>query len=579
MPITALPTPPNRIQGAATFAGDGDTFLAALPTFATQANALAETVNVASSSAVSAAATALAAANFKGAYSALTGSLAIPASTSHGGYFWLLVENSTDVTTDVPGVSSKWEVYNFDTSSSGSAETWSISTNTTLTLERVHVITATADNLDVTLPGGMPEGGPIFVIKSHGNYPFHVVDSDSEPLFTVDPGQIVTVFLSDATTKKYHWHKLQATTYAMVPDRVETAFESASTATISSAVVDTNKVLVVYTDAGNSNKGTAIVLTIDDYDIEVGVPYVWCDGAASGFNVCKLRTDAGFVSYINPLDSSYLSTIALTVTGTGTSATVEAGTPVRIVAATGSTPTPVYLQDDNVAVVYSTSSNMYVVAATVSGTVVTVGSPNGGLAMSNTTGLYGYSFPVAALSSSLIVFGYLNTSAYICAATISGTTATAGSSVAAGLGDNAGYYLLRLSDTTALMTYGGVATDPIGVIRSCTISVSGTVITKNKVNSIFSQPVGPSIYASTYYIDFSTVGIVCHMADGYTQYLRYGVIKLQGADTQYMLEMDGQTLTSVTGLRISNHYGNNVIATYAGGSSYGVAKVIKVRAL
>ena len=44
MAITALPTPPTRADPA-TFATRGDAFLAALPTFATEANALAVDVN------------------------------------------------------------------------------------------------------------------------------------------------------------------------------------------------------------------------------------------------------------------------------------------------------------------------------------------------------------------------------------------------------------------------------------------------------------------------------------------------------------------------------------------------------
>ncbi|MCA3567012.1 MAG: hypothetical protein IOD07_06690, partial [Bradyrhizobium sp.] len=44
MPITALPTPPTR-DDAANFSARADAFLSALPTFAVQANALAEDVN------------------------------------------------------------------------------------------------------------------------------------------------------------------------------------------------------------------------------------------------------------------------------------------------------------------------------------------------------------------------------------------------------------------------------------------------------------------------------------------------------------------------------------------------------
>jgi len=46
---------------------------------------------------------------FKGYWSSLTGALPIPASVSHLGQFWALLESVADVTTEVPSVSSKWQ--------------------------------------------------------------------------------------------------------------------------------------------------------------------------------------------------------------------------------------------------------------------------------------------------------------------------------------------------------------------------------------------------------------------------------------------------------------------------------------
>lgn len=47
-------------------------------------------------------------ANFKGAWSALTGALNMPASVSHSGNIWLLTANLANVTTATPGVSGSW---------------------------------------------------------------------------------------------------------------------------------------------------------------------------------------------------------------------------------------------------------------------------------------------------------------------------------------------------------------------------------------------------------------------------------------------------------------------------------------
>lgn len=54
------------------------------------------------------AAIAIAAANFKGNWSALTGALAVPASVYHASKFWLLLSNLADVTAATPGVSGSW---------------------------------------------------------------------------------------------------------------------------------------------------------------------------------------------------------------------------------------------------------------------------------------------------------------------------------------------------------------------------------------------------------------------------------------------------------------------------------------
>ena len=57
MPITALPTPPNR-NSPTTFADDGDEFLGALPTFGTELNTLTDTVVAAEANCIAAAAAA-----------------------------------------------------------------------------------------------------------------------------------------------------------------------------------------------------------------------------------------------------------------------------------------------------------------------------------------------------------------------------------------------------------------------------------------------------------------------------------------------------------------------------------------
>jgi hypothetical protein len=121
MSITPLPTPPQTTDPA-NFDSRADAWVSALQNWTTQANALSVSMNAREASATSAATTATAAATaaqaaqvlsqalgaYKGAWSTLTGALAIPASVLHNGVFWALTATLANVTTATPGVSSSW---------------------------------------------------------------------------------------------------------------------------------------------------------------------------------------------------------------------------------------------------------------------------------------------------------------------------------------------------------------------------------------------------------------------------------------------------------------------------------------
>jgi hypothetical protein len=98
-----------------TFSTTADAWIAAIPDWTTEANALgtwtnntAATVAVDAASTTASAAAATGAANFAGAWASLTGPLNIPASVSHSGRVWLLLTNLADVTASQPGVTADW---------------------------------------------------------------------------------------------------------------------------------------------------------------------------------------------------------------------------------------------------------------------------------------------------------------------------------------------------------------------------------------------------------------------------------------------------------------------------------------
>ena len=115
--ITSLGTPPQTTDPA-NFDARADALLGTapggLPNLVTEltnwrkANTVAGQINLDAANAASSAAVALASSNFKGAWSSLSGALAVPASVFHANQYWLLLSNLADVTTATPGVSASW---------------------------------------------------------------------------------------------------------------------------------------------------------------------------------------------------------------------------------------------------------------------------------------------------------------------------------------------------------------------------------------------------------------------------------------------------------------------------------------
>jgi len=161
MAITALPTAPSRASDPATFSDDADTWVAALATFTTEANALQTDVNAkqvlaaasavatdasADDAAVSAAAAATSA-NFKGLWSSLTGVLNKPATVLHDGAYYALLNNLADVTASTPSPSnSDWAF------SSGTRWRTPYTASATLSANSQNTVSATSAAADMTLP-------------------------------------------------------------------------------------------------------------------------------------------------------------------------------------------------------------------------------------------------------------------------------------------------------------------------------------------------------------------------------------------------------------------------------------------
>jgi len=170
MPITPLPTPPSRTSPS-TFSALGDAFVAAMPTFATEANALEANVNAKEATVVAdevictaAAAVALAASNYKGPWSSQSGAANVPYAVSHNGSYWQLTTNLADVTAKEPGVDSEWLLIATGTQ-------WQRITSATDAVKgNGYLVDTSAGSVTLTLPASPSEGDVVEFADDAGTF-------------------------------------------------------------------------------------------------------------------------------------------------------------------------------------------------------------------------------------------------------------------------------------------------------------------------------------------------------------------------------------------------------------------------
>lgn len=115
--ITGFSVVPNRqTDSAAEFSSNATTFVDEQANqFAPEANTLAIAVNGYADAAAASAASAATFGDYRGDWSALTGSVPISATVSHNALLWLADVAIADVTTEEPSVSSDWVLISFGT--------------------------------------------------------------------------------------------------------------------------------------------------------------------------------------------------------------------------------------------------------------------------------------------------------------------------------------------------------------------------------------------------------------------------------------------------------------------------------
>lgn len=380
MPITALPTPPTR-QDPANFSARADDFLGALPTFATEANALQAEVNSKQAIATSAAVTAVAsaevasaAANYKGEWSALIGPLNIPASVLYNNVTYMLKENVANVALEVPGISTKWI--------SLSAEKPGVRDSIVKYKSQTNLTTA--------------------INTASGFTSKHQIIDDTRDLILMSDANSLQAVVFDKTTETF--------------GNVVLIRLANSQGSFQSIFVETGKILIASTPPA-STASEFVVLTITGKVISVGTPTSVTLAGSLGSGACKLiKVGTSFVwTYRRTTDTSALR--AITITGTTVSVGLE-------FALTGTTALPAAIYpttSSSLVAIYATSTALIATPISISGLTLTAGTS----ASTAATAATNYSYLTTdKLNTGRFAAIYTNTEVYGAIISVSGMVAT-----------------------------------------------------------------------------------------------------------------------------------------------------------
>lgn len=193
---------------------------------------------------------------------------------------------------------------------------------------RVQSVTMTAAAKKVTLPDATTltagEGGPWFRIVNAGQYGFSVRSSGGAFLCYLPPRAVVECWLRDNSSAAGVW-SLNGQGIAFANYGAATVFEAAEADFICIAPLSATAAVCCYADAGNSNNGTAVILTLDTATLAVtaGTPAVFEAADTDDISVCALSATKALACYSDAGNSDRGTAVILDISGT----TITPGTP------------------------------------------------------------------------------------------------------------------------------------------------------------------------------------------------------------------------------------------------------------
>ena len=371
----------------------------------------------------------------------------------------------------------------------GGAASTSIASNTTLTTEGLHRITATVSGLVVSLPDAtsMPKGSVVVTVKNSGAFPFFLQSNGGGQVFgEVGLSETYMLMLADNSTAAGVWvgGKVDVAAFGF---GLASVFESADTSEISVAALSETKAIVCYRDTPNGFIGTACVLDLSGGVITPGTPVVFENAYTSYTSVAALSETKAIVCYQDVGNSGYGTACVLDVSGS----TITPGTPfVYYNIGSTSYQSVVKLTSTTALVVYfrPSQSVSYTIVLSVSGSTITAG-PQVSIGQSATYN------SLSALSDTKVILGFVGGASNYPSAVIldiSGTTVTPGSVVTVSSVSSYATSVAVVGANKAIITYSNFANSRA---EAKVLSVSGSTIAVSASTAILYN-VGNASYTS-----------------------------------------------------------------------------------
>ena len=281
-------------------------------------------------------------------------------------------------------------------------------------------------------------------------------------------------------------------------------------------MLSATKAIALYLDAGDTDDGYAVALTISGSSITAGTPVAF-NPAGSYYNrIDKISSTQAIVVYKDLGNSNYGTSCILTLSGTS----ITAGSEVVFNSGRSDYTTVAVLSSTKAIVAYGDNSNSHQCTAcllTISGSSITAGSEVG---FNSNRGRY---FSITALTETkaIVTFEQHNdTAGKACILDVSGTTITAGSVQQFTAGAIYNTSVTALSSTKAIVVYQA---SPHAAAR--VLDVSGTTIT---AGSALEYRIGTTSFQNIAKLT-STRAIVSYRDNANNSYPTYATFTISGA--------------------------------------------------